>query len=236
MEKRIGIITATDCESAALQALLTEKEAVPGPAGLTFWRGHLEGRPVVAVQAGIGKVNAALCTQAFIDSMHPDCIINAGVAGGLDPRLHIGDMVLSVSAAQHDFDTAYFGDPAGMLPGLNRIYIPASEEMVEAMEEISRENGIPCLRGIVASGDQFIADPEKKEWIRDTFTAACTEMEGAAIAQVCWLNQVPFAILRAISDGAGDEAGMQYEEFERMAAERAMTILKSLPARLAESI
>ena len=232
MEKRIGIITATDCESAALQALLTEKEAVPGPAGLTFWRGHLEGRPVVAVQAGIGKVNAALCTQAFIDSMHPDCIINAGVAGGLDPRLHIGDMVLSVSAAQHDFDTAYFGDPAGMLPGLNRIYIPASEELVEAMEEIGRGNGIPCLRGIVASGDQFIADPEKKDWIRDTFTAACTEMEGAAIAQVCYVNKVPFAVLRAISDNADGTSCDDYPAFVEKAAHVSAAIVERLIERL----
>lgn len=225
----IGLITATIEEQQALEDILEEKETVPGPAGLSFIRGRLGRHSVVAVKAGIGKVNAALCTQAFIDRLAPDCIINVGVAGALDPTLHIGDVVISEGAVQHDFDTTFFGDEPGLLPGVNQVVIPADTQLVQMTEQACIAGGIPCRRGRILSGDQFVAENKKKERLQVQFGGTCTEMEGGAIAHVCWLNRVPFVILRAISDGAGDGADMQYEEFVRTAAHQAMKILKNLP-------
>jgi adenosylhomocysteine nucleosidase len=226
----LGLITATIQEQQALEAILQEQEQIPGPAGLSFIRGRLGAHTVVAVKAGIGKVNAALCAQALIDRMAPDSIINVGVAGALDPTLHIADVVISEGAVQHDFDTTFFGDKAGFLPEVNRVVIPADEKLIRSVEQACAAEAIPCRRGRILSGDQFIAGDAKKDELRTRFAGTCTEMEGAAIAQVCWLNQVPFVILRAISDGAGEGANMQYDEFVQVAARQAMRILEHLPS------
>lgn len=226
MEKLIGLLTATKSEEDAVREVLEQPELCGEGAGLTFVRGRLGGRPVVTVRAGIGKVNAALCTQMLIDRFQPAGIINVGAAGALNPSLHIGDVVISRSAVQHDFDTTFFGDEPGLIPGLNLVQISADETLAAAAEEACRQSGIPCCPGVIASGDQFIAGEEEKKRIREQFGGDCTEMEGGAVAQVCRLNGVPFVILRAISDGAGQDAVMQYEEFSALAARQAVKILK----------
>jgi len=219
----IGIITATIQEREALnKALGTEAKG-----SMEFVRGTLEGTEVVGVQAGIGKVNAALCTQKMIDLYHPDVILNVGVAGALEADLHVGDLVISRDAVQHDFDTTFFGDAPGFVTG-SGLSFKADAEWIEKAEAAAEKLALSWRTGRIASGDQFIASPEKKAWIAETFQASCTEMEGAAIAQTAAVNDVPFLIIRAISDGADDGAPMAYYEFVNMAAERAMALIEAM--------
>ena len=219
----VGIITATVTEREALcKALGTKAEG-----SMEFVEGRLEGTEVVGVQAGIGKVNAALCAQTMIDRYHPDVILNVGVAGALDADLHVGDLVISRDAVQHDFDTTFFGDEPGFVTGTG-LNFEADEELIRKAKAAAERLGLPHRVGRIASGDQFIASPEKKAWITKTFGASCTEMEGAAIAQVAFVNHVPFLIIRAISDGADDVAPMDYYEFVQMAAERAMALIEAM--------
>lgn len=224
----IGIITATEEEYTALGEILENVSIALETCGMKFLKGRLNGQEVVGVQAGIGKVNAAVCTQIMIERFRPETIINVGVAGALNKKLHVGDIVISQDAAQHDFDTTLFGDQPGFISGLNQIYFSADTALVEAAKEAAEALDIPHHLGRIVTGDQFVADPERKKWLVDEFQGDCTEMEGGAVAQACVLNQVPFVIIRAISDGAGDEAPMQYEEFVNLAAARAMELIKKM--------
>lgn len=224
----IGIITATAEEYAALGKVLKDAEVSQQTCGMRFLTGTLGGQSVVGVQAGIGKVNAAVCAQIMIERYHPQAIINVGVAGALNPQLHVGDIVISKDAAQHDFDTTFFGDEPGFVSGLNQIYFPADETWVQAAQRAAEKLGLRHQTGRVVTGDQFIANPDKKQWIVQQFSGDCTEMEGGAIAQTCTLNHTPFVIIRAISDGASDGAPMQYEEFVNLAAARAMNLIEKM--------
>lgn len=224
----IGIITATEEEYTALGEILENVSIALETCDMKFLKGSLNGQEVVGVQAGIGKVNAAVCTQIMIERFRPEAIINVGVAGALNKKLHVGDIVISQDAAQHDFDTTLFGDQPGFISGLNQIYFSADTALVEAAKEAAEALDISHHLGRIVTGDQFVADPERKKWLVDEFQGDCTEMEGGAVAQACALNQVPFVIIRAISDGAGDEAPMQYEEFVNLAAARAMELIKKM--------
>lgn len=224
----IGIITATEEEFAALKQIMPQARSVKGHAGMEFLVGTLGTVEVVGVQAGIGKVNAAVCTQVMIDRFEPEKIINVGVAGALNPELHVGDIVISTDAAQHDFDTTFFGDEPGYITGLPGVYMPADEALKNLASRAAERLGLRYRRGRVVTGDQFVAAPEKKAYLVTQFQGDCTEMEGGAIAQTCQLNQVPFVIIRAISDGADDGAPMQYEEFVHLAAARAMELIQTM--------
>lgn len=217
----IGIITATIQELNALNKVLGT--TAKGP--MEFVTGVFGKTEVVGVQAGIGKVNAAMCAQKMIDVYHPEKIIMVGVAGALAKDLHVGDVIISRDCCQHDFDTTFFGDPVGYVTGFADVNFKADEELCEKALTAAKEAAITARLGRVASGDQFIASEEKKKTIIENMQADCTEMEGAAIAQVCEANQVPFVVIRAISDGAGDDAPMMYDEFVNFAAERAMKII-----------
>ncbi|MCF0135218.1 MAG: 5'-methylthioadenosine/adenosylhomocysteine nucleosidase [Lachnospiraceae bacterium] len=220
----IGIITATQQEFEVLNRLLGTGEQ----GRMRFITGTLGNTEVAGVQAGIGKVNAALCAQKLIDTYPVDAIINVGVAGALDPALHVGDMVISADALQHDFDTTYFGDEPGQITGFNSIEFKADKDLVELAEKAAKALDFRYKVGRILSGDQFICDTAKKDWLVSQFAGDCTEMEGAAIAQVCTVNAIPFVILRAISDGADDGAGMSYDRFVVYAAERAAALLKEM--------
>ncbi len=224
----IGIITATKEEYEALGKSLENGSVCLEACGMTFLKGNLDGHEAVGVQAGIGKVNAAVCTQFLIERFHPDVIINVGVAGALNETLHVGDVVISNAVAQHDFDTSFFGDAPGFISGPDQIYFQADQTLIQAAQRAAGELGIAAHCGRIVTGDQFIADPEKKKWLVRQFAGDCTEMEGGAVAQTCTLNEVPFVIIRAISDGASDEAPMQYEEFVRFAAARAMHMIQTM--------
>ncbi len=215
----IGVIGAMDLEVASLKRSMKDAHTVV-IAGSEFSGGTIEGAPVVVVQCGVGKVNAALCTQALIDEFNVSCVINTGAAGSLDERIDIGDIVVSTDAVQHDVDATLFGYEQGQVPGMKTVSFKADSALQEkATAAIATcGSGVSSFSGRVASGDTFVADPQKKAWIRDTFGACCCEMEGAAIAQVCARNNVPFVIMRAISDKADGSETEEYEVFERKAA------------------
>ena len=224
----IGIISAMTLETEMLinKSSFDITETI---TGIDFHKIEIGGKEVVLSVSGVGKVNAARVAEAMILTYNPDFIINTGVAGGLNPALSIGDIVLSEKLVQHDMDTSALGDPVGMISGINMVKLPASQTLCEKIEKTAERLGIPCARGVIASGDQFIADRKKKEWIRDTFDAIACEMEGAAIGQACYANGVAFAVLRAISDNADDAAGtMDYPTLCERAAKQTQRLIEAM--------
>lgn len=228
----LGIIGAMDQEVAQIKDCL-EEVSVETKAGMDFYKGSLNGKPVVVVRSGIGKVNAALCTQILADCYHVDGVINTGIAGSLKAEINIGDIVLSTDALQHDMDATGFGYPVGQIPQMDIFSFPADERLRTLAEECCRQVNpdIHTYSGRVVSGDQFISDKAKKQWLVETFDGSCTEMEGAAIAQAAWLNQIPALIIRAISDKADDSANMDYETFEAQAIQHSVNLLLEMVKR-----
>ncbi len=216
----IGIIGAMDIEIEHINNAMTDKEEYT-VSGALYTVGKLGGKDIVTAVCGIGKVFAAMCAQTMIIKFGAEKIINTGVAGGLTDETDILDTVVATAMVQHDMDTTYFGDPKGMISGINVVEMPCDCDLAE---KICRNTEGKCLRGVIASGDAFIADDNKKKYIADTFGAIACEMEGAAIAQVCYVNKVPFSVLRTISDGANG-AEMSYEKFRVVAAEKAAKVI-----------
>ena len=201
---------------------------------MEFFEGTLKGKQVVIVRSGIGKVNAAVCTQILVDDFQVDCVINTGIAGSLNADINIGDIVISKDVLHHDMDAVNFGYPLGQIPQMDVFSFEADQELADRAEKICHEVNpeISVFRGRIVSGDQFIAEKSVKERLITNFGGYCTEMEGAAIAQTAYLNQIPFVVLRAISDKADDSATMDYPTFERQAAEHCVRLVEGL---LAES-
>ena len=220
----IGIIAAIVPEIEAVKAAMTDKE-VRTVSGIDFVSGKLYDKDAVVAKCGIGKVFAAICAQTMILTYSPDFIINIGVGGTLTDKLSIGDIAISESVVQHDMDTSPLGDPVGLISGINIVHFPADERLVKGLLSAADAVGVNCIAGTIASGDQFIASKEKKAFIRDTFGAISCEMEGAAIGHTCYVNNVPFAVLRAISDSADDSSHMDYGEFVLLAAERSFNVI-----------
>lgn len=218
---KTGIIGAMELEVATLKNLMTVN-TVTAKAGMDFYDGTLEGRSVVVVRCGIGKVNAAMCVQVLADLFGVTHIINTGVAGSLNPKLDIGDILISERALQHDMDSSPIGFAPGQIPDIDVLAFPADRAMVDtAVAACKRVNpDISVLTGLVVTGDQFISDRKTKDRLVNIFHGDCAEMEGAAVAQASYLNRLPFIIIRAISDKADDSAGgMDFPTFERQAAE-----------------
>ena len=232
---KLGIIGAMQEEIETLLHLMenkTEKEI----AGSVFHDGILEGLPVTVVQCGIGKVNAALCTQILCDLFGVTHLVNTGIAGSLCNDLDIGDMVVSQDAMYHDVDAVAFGYPMGKVPGMNVTAFPADETMIAyAFAAAEKVNPGHTKIGRVASGDQFGASREVKDRIVSITHALCTEMEGTAIAQTAYRNRLPFVILRAISDKADDSTHMDYPTFESIAAHRCAAVTQTLAKHLREA-
>ncbi len=230
----LGIIGAMEQEVAKLKELMEEAKIVE-KAGFQFYEGKLSGCDAVVVQAGIGKVNAARCTQALIDLFPVTAVVNTGVAGSLDAKIDIGDIVLSTDAVEHDMDVSPLGYAVGQTPGVDVLAYPADEKLralaKECCEKVNPD--IKVFEGRVASGDQFISAKEKKEWIISNFGGSCAEMEGASIAHVAYLNQVPYLVVRAISDKADDSADMDYPTFEAQAIVHTVNLMTEMAARLA---
>ena len=221
---KLGIIGAMDVEVATLKAKM-EDVTVATRAGMEYCAGKLEGLDAVVVQCGIGKINAAMCTQILIDSFGVDAIVNTGIAGSLCADLDIGDLVISRDAIHHDFDLRFWGRPIGQVPGMDVIAFPADEKLMNAaFAAAEAENAGHTKVGRVASGDQFICSKEQKEKIIADTEAICAEMEGASIAHTAYRNGVPFVIIRAISDKADDSAEMDYPTFEAIAAQRCANV------------
>lgn len=229
---KLGIIGAMDVEVAALKAKM-ENITVTTRAGMEYYAGTLEGLPAVVVQCGVGKINAAMCTQILIDCFDVTAIVNTGIAGSLCAELDIGDLVISRDAIHHDFDLHFWGRPIGQVPGLDVIAFPADEKLMNAaFAAAEAENAGHTRIGRVASGDQFICSKEQKEKIIADTQAVCAEMEGASIAHTAYRNGIPFVIIRAISDKADDSAEMDYPTFEAIAAQRCANVTCRLAGTL----
>ena len=234
--KKIGIIGAMEQEVARLKDILEDVE-VSHIAAMDFYEGKMHGTPVVIVRSGVGKVNAAICTQILIDRYQADAIINTGIAGSLDASIDIGDIVVSTDLIQHDVDARVFGYAPGEIPQLKKLSFAADEHMRRLAAEICRQEipGIHVHEGRSASGDIFVSSKEKKEEIAATFAASAAEMEGAAIAQTAWLNRIPFVVLRAISDKADGSAFMDYDAFESLAIEHSLILTEKFVERFTQS-
>ena len=225
---KLGIIGAMSIEVALLKETMLDMR-VFSHAGMEFCEGRLNGMDTVVVQCGVGKVNAAMCAQILCSVFGVTHLVNTGIAGSLDAKLDIGDLLVSRDAMYHDFDCVHFGYEMGKVPGMDVVAFPADEEMVRlAYAAAEAVNPGHTSVGRVASGDLFVAQRAAKDAIIAKTGAMCTEMEGAAIAHAAYRNGVPFVILRAISDKADDSAEMDYPTFEAIAARRCAAVAMEL--------
>ena len=231
---KLGIIGAMEIEVAILKSKLANARVTKvGP--MEFFEGRLAGCDVVIVMCGVGKVHAAMCTQGLCSNFGVTQIVNTGVAGSLDAKLDICDVLVSTDAVQHDMDVHYLGYDVGRVPGLDTTAFAADEKLRELAFEVSESIRPGHTRmGRVATGDQFVCSDEQKAKIIADTGASCTEMEGGSIAQVAYVNRVPFVILRAISDKADGSAELDYPTFEKLAAANCAAVTEALAGKLAE--
>ncbi len=229
----IGIIGAMEEEVSQLVHKMSDMEKTE-IAGMVFNKGLIGNKDLVVVKSGIGKVNAAMCTQILATYFKVDMVINTGVAGSLRNEINIGDVVISTDALQHDMDATGFGYEPGVIPRMKTSIFEADKKLVKIAEESCKDSvpEIGVFKGRVVSGDQFITDKAVKERLVNLFRGYCTEMEGAAIAQAAYLNNIPFLIIRAISDKADDSARMDYGEFERKAIDNSVAMLCEMLNRI----
>ena len=230
---KIGIIGAMELEVDALKAAMEVKNTVTR-AGMEFKEGTLNGADVVVVRSGIGKVNAGICAQILADVFSVDAIINTGIAGSLNKNINIGDIVLSTDVVQHDMDATGFGYRKGQIPQMPVFFFNADDNLRRLAAEVCKEVNpdIQVFEGRIASGDQFVCDQDVKNRIVSEFSAYATEMEGAAIGQAAYLNEIPFLVVRAISDKADGSAQMDYSEFEKAAVDHSVRLTLNMLARI----
>lgn len=214
----IGIIGAMESECAFFKSNIKNKK-VKVISDIEFVSGDMFGKEVVVAKCGIGKVFAALCAQTMILEYRPDVIINTGVAGSLSKELSVTDIAIANGFVQHDMDTSAIGDPVGLISGINIVLIPTDEKVTAALERAVELENIPHSVGTVASGDTFVAKSEDKLRIAERFGAVACEMEGGAIAQVCYVNHVPYSAVRAISDNADGNSELDYPTFVKVASD-----------------
>lgn len=227
----IGIIGAMEIEVKNLVSAMTESKKTE-TANLVFYTGKLSGKDVTVVQSGVGKINAALCAQILCREFKCDCVINTGIAGAMAKGLGIFDFVVSTAAVHHDVDVKIFGYEYGHVPGIKVRDFPADEKLIAAVErafaasESCKDRKL--VKGLIASGDQFISSGDRKDFIKQTFNAACCEMEGASIAHACYLNGTSFVIVRCMSDMADDSAESTYLFNEETAAGESTELMLNL--------
>lgn len=220
----LGIIGAMDAEVDNIKEHITNK-TVTAAAGVEFVCGLLEDVTVCVARCSPGKVNAALCAQAMIDNFDVDTVVNVGVACSLSPDVVIKNVVIATDVCEYDIDITALGEPRGFINGLNVIKVKADEKLSETLARTAISCGEKIHRGTVASGDTFISDDGLKQMLRDEFGAICGEMEGGAIGHVCAANNVPFAVLRSISDGGDENAQLDYPTFKKIAADISTAII-----------
>lgn len=223
----IGIIGAMKTEVESLISRLDECEDVT-VGSVTFHTGVLCGKRVAIAQCGVGKVYAALATEAMIIAFSPKLVVNTGVGGALNKALKPTDIVFANKLVQHDMDTSPLGDPKGLISGINKVFFDTDERAVEILTESAKALGYTAYTGIVASADRFVADKSDKDSIVNNFGADVCEMEGAAVAQVAYVNGVSFCVIRAISDSADEGSSMDYLKFLPIAAERSAALTMAL--------
>lgn len=225
MDKCIGIIVATPEELKELKNIMTESKEYK-IFNLDFYKGKINNKNYVLVQCGVGKVNAARTAQILIDKFDIESVINVGVAGGLEDDMNIGDIVIGEKLVQHDFDITAFGHEKGYITETGKIF-ESDKSLIEKCKKIKIEN-LKIVAGTIASGDIFCTDIKMKEKIRNKFNSSCVEMEGAAIAQTAYLCNIPFLVIRAISDIPNGKNKMDYEEFAEMAAKNCAKFIEQL--------
>lgn len=228
---KIGIIGAMQMEIDNLKESL-ENSKTENVSGVEFVNGTVAGVEVVAAVCGIGKVFAAICTEAMILEYKVDMIVNIGVAGTLCKELGVMDVAVADKVVQHDMNTSALGDPVGLLSGINQIFLPCNESMMELLEKCLADKGMKYKVGTIATGDMFMHKAEQKAKLHERFEAIAAEMEGGSIGHVCYVNKVPFAILRTISDGEG--GAMDYATFAEKAAELGIEVIVEFIKRSGE--
>lgn len=225
MEKsRIGIICALSVEAKNLISML-EQEKTETVSGIDFHLGTLYKKNVVIAVCGIGKVFAAVCAQTMVLKYNVIRMINTGVAGTLTDKLHIGHFALAESVVQHDMDTSALGDPLGMVSGINVIHFNTDHEAIQSIRAICEQNGFYCETGVIACGDRFVSDSETKNSIVNNFGAISCDMESGAMGQVCYINKLPFTVVRVISDEADGSACENYNTFIETSAQKGAVIV-----------
>ena len=231
--KTIGIIGAMEVEVAILKEKMEDVRIIK-KASMDFYEGILAGKKVVVVRSGIGKVNAGICAQILADVFSVDAIINTGIAGSLNKNINIGDIVLSTDVVQHDMDATGFGYRKGQIPQMPVFFFNADDNLRRLAAEVCKEVNpdIQVFEGRIASGDQFVCDQDVKNRIVSEFSAYATEMEGAAIGQAAYLNEIPFLVVRAISDKADGSAQMDYSEFDKAAVDHSVRLTLNMLARI----
>lgn len=227
MKVDIGVIGAMPAEVEELISRL-DSRTCEKISGIEFYAGTMFGKRVAVAKCGIGKVFAAICAEAMIMKYSPSLIVNTGVGGALSSELKPTDTVIALNACQHDMDTSPLGDPKGLVSGINKIFFDADGRAVEILKRAAGGLGIKATCGTVASGDRFVADREEKIRIAADFGAVACEMEGAAVAHCAYVNETPFALIRAISDSADGDATMDYSEFLPIAAKISTSLTLAL--------
>ena len=223
----IGIIGAMSEEVEALKKAMKISDKLH-KAKMDFYRGELWSKEVVVVVSGVGKVNAAICTQILVDFFDVDKIINVGVAGGVGKKVEPGDVVIGTSLIQHDIDTTMFGERLGQVPRLDVFDFKSDPVLVDKARKVRIDSQCKVHEGIIVTGDQFISCPQKVQFLSDTFHALAREMEGASIAQTAYLNNKPFIVIRSISDNASTGANMEFKEFVPIAVNNSMIFLRTM--------
>lgn len=224
MDKPIGIIGAMDVEIRMLLSQMTiEKEEEI--SSLRFYTGSIAGVLCVVSKCGPGKVNAAVCAQTMILRYAPRLVLNSGVAGGIAPELAIGDIVVANACVQHDSDTTALGDPPGFISGLELVKIPCDAHAAALLAKAGETVYGAAHTGVIATGDIFLNSKPRGEELHRLYGALACEMEGGSIAHVCYMNSVPAAVLRTISDKGDGDSDMDFPAFARMAAEKLQTLL-----------
>ena len=226
---RIGIIGAMEPEVAVLRKQIQGLETQT-VAGIEFYTGTINDVDVVVSMSGIGKVAAAVSSTLLIEKYAPDCIINTGSAGGFDPALNVGDVVIGSEVRHHDADLTVFGYEIGQLPKMPAAFKPhlaLAQAASDAMK--ASQQDVQIVEGLIATGDTFMADPTRVEQVRANFPSmqAC-EMEAAAIAQTCHLFNVPFVVIRSLSDIAGKQSELSFDEYLVTAAQNSADMVVAM--------
>lgn len=217
--KTIAVIGAMPSELADIRLMLGEAE-IKHISGFDFYINSYKGNKIVNACCGIAKVNAALCTQVMIDNFSPDCVINTGVAGGMNTSVKVCDIVISTEVLPHDLDPHFLAD----YPPYCAVF-KADEALMDSAEKVCGEFSVNSFRGRIVSGEQFISDNAVKNAIQEKFSPYAVDMESAAVGHACYLNDTPFVSVRCISDNADDEGAMSFDEFEKIAAKRVAEIV-----------
>lgn len=223
----IGIIGALDVEVEGIKNIMkdTDKNIF---SSVTYTSGKIQNQKCVLAMCGVGKVNAAICAQTMILKYHPDEIICLGIAGSLVSKVKCMDVVIAKDTVQYDMDLTTFGDGRGFVMGPDRVRFPSDENLVDRLVAIVKQSELSYHMGTMATGDTFVADMKLSREISDTFSAIACDMESGSIGHVCYMNGIPYAAVKTISDNASMDGCVDYLSLKKIAAERSINIVKSL--------